>query len=181
MGLIPGSGRSPGGGHGNQLQYSCLENPMDRGTGRLRSIGSQRVRQDWSDLACMRIWQKCMLLSLLLGICFTLPGEWTLTSKVPLFKETLSNAERECSKVVKEMEATWVWVLALLLIISWVTFGELLTLSVFQFQIRSDQISCWVVSDSLRPHESQHARPPCPSPTPGVHSDSYLFAKWGKY
>ena len=29
-----------------------------------------------------------------------------------------------------------------------------------------------VVSDSLRPHEPQHARPPCPSPTPGVHSDS---------
>ena len=29
-----------------------------------------------------------------------------------------------------------------------------------------------VVSDSLRPHESQHARPPCPSPAPGVHSDS---------
>ena len=42
--------------------------------------------------------------------------------------------------------------------------------------IRSDQIrsvvSDSVVSDSLRPHESQHARPPCPSPTPGVHSDS---------
>ena len=30
-GLIPGSGRSPGGGHGNPFQYSCLENPMDRG------------------------------------------------------------------------------------------------------------------------------------------------------
>ena len=30
-GLIPGSGRSPGGGHGNPLQCSCLENPMDRG------------------------------------------------------------------------------------------------------------------------------------------------------
>ena len=30
-GLIPGSGRSPGGGNGNLLQYSCLENPMDRG------------------------------------------------------------------------------------------------------------------------------------------------------
>ena len=30
-GLIPGSGRAPGGGHGNPLQYSCLENPMDRG------------------------------------------------------------------------------------------------------------------------------------------------------
>ena len=31
VGLIPGSGRSPGGGHGNALQYSCLENPMDKG------------------------------------------------------------------------------------------------------------------------------------------------------
>ena len=30
-GLIPGSGRSPGGGQGNPFQYSCLENPMDRG------------------------------------------------------------------------------------------------------------------------------------------------------
>ena len=39
-------------------------------------------------------------------------------------------------------------------------------------QIRSDRISCSVVSDSLRPHESQHARPPCPSPAPRVHSDS---------
>ena len=33
------------------------------------------------------------------------------------------------------------------------------------------QFSCSVVSDSLRPHESQHARPPCPSPSPGVHSN----------
>ena len=37
--------------------------------------------------------------------------------------------------------------------------------------LQSDQISCSVMSDSLRPHESQHARPPCPSPTPGVHPD----------
>ena len=34
VGMIPGSGRSPGGGHGNPLQYSCLENPMDRGAWR---------------------------------------------------------------------------------------------------------------------------------------------------
>ena len=37
--------------------------------------------------------------------------------------------------------------------------------------IRSYQISRSVMSDSLRPHELQHARPPCPSPTPGVHWD----------
>ena len=34
LGLIPGLGRSPGGGHGNRLQYSCLENSMDRGAWR---------------------------------------------------------------------------------------------------------------------------------------------------
>ena len=38
--------------------------------------------------------------------------------------------------------------------------------------IRSDQISRSVVSNSLQLHESQHARPPCPSPNPGVHPDS---------
>ena len=43
-GLIPGSGRSPGEGNGNPLQYSCLGNPTDRRAGRLQSMGSQRVR-----------------------------------------------------------------------------------------------------------------------------------------
>ena len=39
-GLIPGSGRSPGGGYGNPLQYTCLENPMDRGAWQATFIGS---------------------------------------------------------------------------------------------------------------------------------------------
>ena len=38
--------------------------------------------------------------------------------------------------------------------------------------------SCSVMSDSLQPHESQHTRPPCPSPTPGVHSDSRPSSQW---
>ena len=42
----------------------------------------------------------------------------------------------------------------------------------------SVQFSLSVVSDSLRPHELQHARPPCPSPTPGVHSDSRPLSQW---
>ena len=42
----------------------------------------------------------------------------------------------------------------------------------------SDQISHSVVSNTLRLHESQHARPPCPSPTPGVHSDSRPSSQW---
>ena len=40
------------------------------------------------------------------------------------------------------------------------------------FQFSSVQFNCSVMSDSLRPHELQHARPPCPSPTPGVYSNS---------
>ena len=43
---IPGLRRSPGGGHGIPLQYSCLENPWSEEPGRIQSIGSQRVRRD---------------------------------------------------------------------------------------------------------------------------------------
>ena len=43
MCLIPGLGRSPGGGHGNPLQYSCLEKSMDRGAWWAQFVGSQRV------------------------------------------------------------------------------------------------------------------------------------------
>ena len=42
----------------------------------------------------------------------------------------------------------------------------------------SVQFSCSVVSDSLQPHELQHARPPCPSPTPGVHPNSRPSSWW---
>ena len=44
--------------------------------------------------------------------------------------------------------------------------------------ISSVQFSCSVMSDSLRPHESQHTRPPCPSSTPGVHPDSRPSSQW---
>ena len=44
--LIPGSGGYPGGEHDNLLQYSCLENPMGGGAGRLQSLQSQRVGHD---------------------------------------------------------------------------------------------------------------------------------------
>ena len=43
MGSILGSGRTPEGGHGNPLQYSCLENPVNREPGGLQSIRSQRA------------------------------------------------------------------------------------------------------------------------------------------
>ena len=56
-------------------------------------------------------------------------------------------------------------------------------LGIFNFleeisQFISVQFSHSVVSNSLQSHESQHARPPCPSPTPGVHSDSSPSSQW---
>ena len=44
--------------------------------------------------------------------------------------------------------------------------------------VQSVQFSCSVVPDSLRPHGLQHPRPPCPSPTPGVHSISCPLSRW---
>ena len=54
----------------------------------------------------------------------------------------------------------------------------LLYLSSLLVVFSSAQFSRSVVSDSLRPHESQHTGPPCPSPTPGVHPDSRLSSQW---
>ena len=54
-GSIPGSGRSPGGGHSNPLQYSCLENPMDRGAWQAAVHGVSKSQTDhtWSLLFSM--------------------------------------------------------------------------------------------------------------------------------
>ena len=48
----------------------------------------------------------------------------------------------------------------------------------FQYKLEFRSVSRSVVSDSLRPREPQHARPPCPSPTPGVYSNSCPLSWW---
>ena len=63
-GSIPGLGRSPGGGHGNPLQYSCPENPMDRGAGHVQSVGLQRVGHDWATELTEKFTTRCKELSL---------------------------------------------------------------------------------------------------------------------
>ena len=66
-------------------------------------------------------------------------------------------------------------VLALIIQVKYVKKRKTNTPSV---QFSSVQFSRSVVYDSLRPHESQHARPPCPSPSPGVHSNSHPSSRW---
>ena len=55
---------------------------------------------------------------------------------------------------------------------------SLIFIVIIYIQIRSDQISRSVVSDSLPPCESPHARPPCPAPTPGVNWDPHPSSQW---
>ena len=61
---------------------------------------------------------------------------------------------------------------------SYLTYRENEMVNISKLHIRSDPISRSVVSDSLRPHESQHTRTPCPSPTPRVHWDSRPSSQW---
>ena len=76
MDLIPGSGRSPGRGHGNPFQHSCLwtEEP-----GGLQSMGLHRVERDWSDLARIHGQILCRMFDVLplirLGLCVR-PQRW---------------------------------------------------------------------------------------------------------
>ena len=72
----------------------------------------------------------------------------------------------------KQLKITFIY----LLIVSVCQSLEVMRLC-SQLQV-SDQISRSVVSDSLQPHELQHARPPCPSPTPRVHWDSHPSSQW---
>jgi len=73
------------------------------------------------------------------------------------------------------MLVKWYWQTCLMQGFTNVQFAKTQQL---QSTVRSDQIRRSVVSDSLRPHELQHARPPWPSPTPGVHSDSRPSSQW---
>ena len=92
VGSIPGLGRSPGEGHGNLLQYSCLENPKHKGAWLLQSMGSQRVKHDWRDLATLK--HICALITLnhfyhhskvrSLSCVWLFVTPWTIAYQAPL-------------------------------------------------------------------------------------------------
>ena len=70
-GLIPGSGRSPGGGHGNPLQYSCLQNPMDRGAWR---APVHWVTKSWTRLTQLSI--HACIIALQHRVSFSYTEKW---------------------------------------------------------------------------------------------------------
>ena len=60
----------------------------------------------------------------------------------------------------------------------WTPWAKVFCFMQLCFLSSSVQFSCSVMSDSLQPHELQHARPSCPSPTPAVHSNSCPLSRW---
>ena len=100
MGLIPGSGRSPGGGPGNPLQYSCLENPMDRWAWQA-AVHRVRNSQVWlSDWACTHMFTLgpcglCRTISLLIVLISN------STCKVPLPWNTAYTGIKRRPKIMR--------------------------------------------------------------------------------
>ena len=83
-GLIPGSGRSPAGGHGNPLQHSCLENPMDRGAWWASGHEVAKSQMTKSDLECTDTEN-----SKVLPKCCKKRGRFLLLKMIFLNRETM--------------------------------------------------------------------------------------------
>ena len=135
LGSIPGLGRSPGGGHGNPLQYSCLENP-----------------HEWKSLA---------------GYIHGLAKSQTW----------LSNYAQQATRIYYTTQETQAMVYTNY---KWIrTWSELWPLRLWITKSYSSvKFTHSVVSDSLRPNGLQHARPPCPEPTPGDYPNSCPSSRW---
>ena len=148
VGLIPGLGRSPGRGNGTHSSFLAWRIPRTEEPGRLQSIGLHRVRHNWSNLAH----------SIYIFI-------YILFKNIIFHYGLLQNIEySSLCYIVRTCCYSLYW--KGLFIFFYLSFGWAVWL-VRSFS--SVQFSRSVMSNSLRPHELQHTRPPCPSPTPGVH------------
>ena len=87
-----------------------------------------------------------------------------------------SDREKYLEQTGDNNSLTWVWGLCSTLLKS--QWQSEFPLTVVILNWHSVYFSHSVLSDSLRPHEPQHARPPCPSPTPGVHPNPCPLSQW---
>ena len=136
-------------GNGNPLQCSCLENPRDGGAWWAAVYGVTQS-QAWLKWVSSRSSSRVSSL-IVLALVVSAPN--------PKAQGLISGQEQRFHK--------W-FVMALSEIKTNIQKHKKTKMT----QDKSDQISRSVMSDSLRSHESQHTRPPCPSPIPGVHWDS---------
>ena len=101
--LIPGAGRSPAGGHGYPLEYTCLENPMDRGAWKT-AIGLQRVDHDLAHKPSLSSSSCDPMLFLLLCCCILIFYFYETALTLPLLRFTDS-----CFKFVVSWENRHFW------------------------------------------------------------------------
>ena len=134
---IPGLERSLDGGRGNPLQYSCQEDPMNRGAS-WTTVRGVAKSQTWLSVH---------------EYAFS-PHSQTASLTKSIFSQ--------CELVITFLHFT----------------RNYIKTSQKSVSFSSVQFSCPVVSDSLWPHGLQHARPPCPSPTPRVQSNSCPSSQW---
>ena len=135
---------SMGEGNGKPLQYSCLENPMNSRKRQNDRIPKEEIPRS-------------------LGAQYATGDQWRnkyrknermepKQKQYPVVDVTGDGSKVQCCK---EHYCIGTWNVR----------------SMNQGKFSSVQFSCSVMSDSLRPHELQHTRPPCPSPTPRVHQN----------
>ena len=158
LGLIPGSGRSPGGGNGNPFQYSWLGNPMDRGAWWATVHGVTKSSTWISDLNDKSSYPDTL----------TSPHcTWKGKAQEPFLWCEWKLNPQYCGapflllRLAKNLSSMW--------------RGYRETRKLVYFSV---QFSCSLVSNSLRPQELQHPRLLCPSPTPRVHSNSCPLSQW---
>ena len=159
-------------------------------------MGSQRVGHDWMielnwcDFNLLLYWVRLCIFFMFKGYSFSIKCYSTLSFK----KKNSFKPFVECLYTLGQLaiSLTWNYFSVLLFFSGFVYYFCFVYIQKFNSYFlkmypnfnysvkafRSDQISRSVVSDSLRPHESEHARPPCPSPTPGVHWHSRPSSQW---
>ena len=159
-GFNPWVKRSLGGEHGNPLQYSCLENPMDRGAGRLQSTGShsQPLLKQLSAHAHTHTYIPILIsinfycFSFFLFLHYHMPSKW-------------HSHLQQTSGYIYFSSFPIYSTLALIFIKP--------QISTF---LQSVQFNCSGLSDSFPPHGLQNTRLPCPSPTHRAFSNSFPFS-----
>ena len=128
----------------------------------LQSMGSQRVRHNW---ATELNWIELNLLQSLDPAVFNSRVSPYWTSSISSIIVCIPTSNSHAFYLLNsDPVAPW----------GFAGPGE----TILPVQFSSVQFSCSVVSDSLRPRESQHARPPCPSPTPRVYPNSCPSSRW---
>ena len=155
--------------------------------GRLQSMGLQRVRYDWGTFTShltILCWKEFSFLSSLNLFHFDLqtlsPENLSLNFWFSQILWLFSHSNRYHSDIILTIVLIFIHLLLFIFyFLHWsMSFTSSGNMSVCVHITLSVQFSHSVVSDSLRPHESQHTRPPYPSPTPRVHPNSCGSIRW---